>query len=56
MKLTDLNVLVKICNDTLKIMYIGKYEKCVLAKNPEDNTELILRVDQVVNLNIIIPE
>lgn len=52
MKLSDLNVLVKIVDGTLKIVYIGKYEKCVLAKDQNDYTELILTVGQVINVDI----
>jgi hypothetical protein len=52
MKLTDLYVLIKIADNTLKIVYMGKYDKCALMKNPDDNTELILKAGQVININI----
>jgi hypothetical protein len=58
MKLEDLNVLIKINiqDKTFKVVYMGKYAKCVQLKFPDDDTEVILKVGQVLNLEMYLGE
>lgn len=53
MKVEDLNVLVRIQNNTISILKFGSYRSCVETKNQDSITELILKVGDTVNTNII---
>ena len=51
MKLSDIYIVIKVSDNILKVKYVGKYEKCILYKDPNDTTELILKAGQCINLN-----
>lgn len=57
MKLSDLNVLLKIENDKVGVLYCGKYQNCVKAKSsPDAFGEVIMKIGDTMNTKGLYPE